>query len=370
MSRIGIVMPLAEQRGGAEVALLHFLAGCAPAQRDAVRVCFLEHGPLAEQTAALGFKTAVIPSGRMRQPLQWARCVAALRTWLRANDVEIALSWMAKAHLYVGPAALLAGVPAAWWQHGLPTSRGVDLLATLIPARRILACSNAAAAAQRRIWSQRAELRTIYPPIDLPKLRAAPSRDAARERLGLPAGRLVVGIVARLQRWKGVHVLLEAASELVRDAEPPYFVVVGGEHAFEKGYAEEVRRRATELGLQEHVLFAGHQANSAEWMAAMDIVVNASFGEPFGMTIIEAMALGKAVIATRLAGPLEIVTDGVDGLLVEPGNAAELSRALRKLIADPRLRHDLGVAAAERVARYDVPRFVAEITQSLAEAVQ
>ncbi len=363
-------MPLAEQRGGAEAALLHFLAGVPLEHRHDVHVCFLESGPMADSAAELGFPTTVIGAGRLRQPVQWARCVRALRSWLQDNGLQIALSWMSKAHLYAGPAALLAGVPAVWWQHGLPANRGVDLLATLIPARRILTCSNAAAAAQRKVWSQRAELRTIYPPIDLLALRLTPSQRAARERLGLPPAKIVIGIVARLQRWKGVHVLLEAARELVRKFDGLQFIVVGGVHALEADYAEQLELHVRELGLTSHVLLAGHQSNPSEWLSAMDIVVSASLGEPFGMVIVEAMALGKPVIATRLAGPLEIVTDGVDGLLVAPGSVPELGAALTRLIDDPRLRERLGAAARARANRYDLPRFVAEVTQSLHEVVR
>jgi glycosyltransferase involved in cell wall biosynthesis len=164
-----------------------------------------------------------------------------------------------------------------------------------------------------------------------------------------------------------VHVFLEAAAQLQSRGTDLYFVVVGGRHELEHDYGEHVRRRTHELGLQTHVLFTGHQDNSLEWMAAMDIVVNASLAEPFGMVIVEAMALGKPVVATKVAGPLEILTDRVDGLLVAPGSAAELAAALALLIDRPEMREQLAAAARARVDRYDVPRFVLEVTNSLRE---
>ena len=367
MSRVGIVMPLAQQRGGAEWALRRFLDGLPAERRDGVALCFLEAGPMVEWSRDEGFPTAVVDAGRLRQPLSWARCVRELRRWLVANRIDVVLSWMAKAHLYAGPAAQLARIPAVWWQHGLPANRGVDLLATLIPARRILTCSNAVAAAQRRIWSQRAELTTIYPPVDLREVRTTPAQCVARGRVGLPADRVVIGIAARLQRWKGVHVFVDAAARLVPKFDRLLFVIVGGTHELEREYAAHVRARAVELGLERHVLFVGHRDDALEWLAAMDIVVSASLAEPFGMAIVEAMALGKPVVATKVAGPLEIVTDGVDGMLVEPGSADELALALATLIDAPDTRARLGAAARARVERYDVPRFVAEVTDSLRE---
>ncbi len=360
-------MPLAEVRGGAEASLLHFLKGVSPELRNRVHVCFLQHGPLAEKSALSGFPTTVIESGRLRHPPAWLRCVLSLRRWLRAARCELVLSWMTKAHLYAGPAALLAGIPAAWWQHGLAANRGVDLLATLVRARGILTCSLAAAHAQRRVWLNRVEPRTIYPPVDLSVLRTVQDRDSARRRLTLPSDKVVIGMVARLQRWKGVHVFLAAARALVDDIDDLYFVVVGGPHSLEPDYAAYVEQCADELQLRSHLRLAGHQDDAAEWIAAMDIVASPSLGEPFGMVILEAMALGKPVVATRAAGPLEIIEDGENGLLVEPGSASELAGALRSLATEPALRVRLAAAATERLARYDVPRFVGEVLASMSE---
>lgn len=365
--RAGIVMPLADQRGGAELALVHYLAGVERSRRSEVFVCYLQEGPLADWTSAAGFRTAIIPSGRLREPWSAARCIYGLSRWLRQNGIRVVVSWMNKAHLYVGPAALLVGVPAVWWQHGVPRNGGLDLAVTLLPARRVLACSDAAARAQRKVFGQRADLRTIYPPVDLELLARIGNAQQSRASLGLPGDRLIVGIVARLQRWKGVHVFLEAARELLSRRSDLLFVVVGGPHPLEPDYALSLERLARELGLADHVLFCGYQANAPQWMSAMDVVVNASFGEPFGMVIIEAMALGKAVVATRLGGPTEIITDGVDGLLVAPGSVAELAGAIRRLLDEPGLRTSLGRAAHGRAQSYAVPRFVLEVTSSLHE---
>jgi len=365
--RVGIVMPLAEQRGGAEHALVQFLDGLEANQRGVIHVCYLEDGPLVAWTAAAGFPTIVVRAGRLRQPWSWLRCTRNLVGWLNRNRIQVVVSWMPKAHLYVGPAALRAGVPAIWWQHGVPRNRGLDLAVTLVPARRVLTCSRAAALAQQRILGQRCELRTIYPPVDLERLSQIEPTQQSRERLGLPAGKLIVGIVARLQRWKGVHVFLEAARELIDEKPELLFLVVGGQHPLEPDYVTNLQQQSRDLGLHDHVYFTGHQADAAQWMAAMDIVASASFGEPFGMVIIEAMALGKPVIATRLGGPTEIITDGVDGLLVSPGNVAELVQALRRLIDEPGLRVTLGQAGRMRAQIYAVPRFVGEVTESLRE---
>lgn len=357
-SRIGVVMPLAEQRGGAEMALMHFLEGLTPEVQCRVRLCFLEAGPMVEWARERDYPTVVLEAGRLRQLPRWSGVVRRMYRWLRQNDIDVVLSWMAKGHLYAGPAAWLARVPALWWQHGVPARRGLDSLVSLVPARRIIACSQAAVRAQRRLSGHGADLVAVYPGVDLERLRRAEEARVGRARLGLPDDALVIGIVARLERWKGVDVLVHAFAELIHRFPRLHLVVVGGPHPLQPAYAEKIQRLPSELGLGQHVTFCGHQGDAAKWMCEMDIVVSASFGEPFGMVIVEGMALGKAVVATNSGGAPEIVTDGVNGMLVEPGDVQGLAGALSRLVASAELRRDLGTAARVRAADFSARRFV------------
>lgn len=364
-SRIGVVMPLAEQRGGAEMALLHFLDGLLPESKALIRLCFLEPGPMVAWASERGYSATVMQTGRLRQLSKWGASVRSLYAWLLQNEVSVVLSWMAKAHLYAGPAAWLASIPSVWWQHGLPTRRSLDMLVSLVPSQRIIACSQAALQAQRRLSGRRADLVTIYPAVDLERLRRAERARPGRQSLGLPEDALVIGIVARLQRWKGIDVLIRAFRELLSEHQKLHLVVVGGTHSLEAEYASEVQRLPQELGLGQHVTFCGHQSDVAKWMCEMDIVVSASFGEPFGMVIVEAMALGKPVVATSLGGPREIVSDGVNGLLVGPGDVAGFARALARLVESQDLRRGLGEAARGRAADFSAPRFVTEVMAAI-----
>lgn len=162
--------------------------------------------------------------------------------------------------------------------------------------------------------------------------------------------------------------MLTAVADLVADFPELGVLVVGGEHPLEPEYGPWLRGFARELGLADRVRFTGYQANVAEWMAAMDIVVNASRGEPFGMAIVEAMALGKAVVGPRDGGPLEIVRDGEDGLLVPPGDSVSLAGALRRLLEDPSERARLGREARRR-ARAFSPARLAEATATVLRQV-
>src|SRR5205814_9458002 len=136
-----------------------------------------------------------------------------------------------------------------------------------------------------------------------------------RRRLGLPPEGPLIGIVGRLQRSKGMHVLVEALPSVLRSYPDAQCVVVGGSHAAEADYPAYLQGRIAALDLGQRVRCVGWQRNIPEWVQAMDVIVSATDGEGFGMAIVEAMALGKPVVAGNTGGPAEILTEGVTGLL-------------------------------------------------------
>lgn len=120
--KVLIIMPLAEQRGGSEVALLQLLKS---GQGLGVRwsVIFLEDGPMVADAAACGVQSRVVPAGRLRQPHHMLAAVLKIARILSREKFDLVFSWMTKAHLYGGPAGMLARVPAMWFQLGLPDPR-------------------------------------------------------------------------------------------------------------------------------------------------------------------------------------------------------------------------------------------------------
>jgi glycosyltransferase involved in cell wall biosynthesis len=113
----------------------------------------------------------------------------------------------------------------------------------------------------------------------------------------------------------------------------------------------------------------GFRSDVSALMAACDIIVLPAPAEPFGLVLIEAMALGKPVIAAAAGGPLEIVADGETGLLFEPGNAGSLAGAMGRLLADPDLRRRMGIAGRRRYAQKFTARRMAEKMQEVYQGV-
>lgn len=369
--KIMVLMPLSVQRGGGELMFLDLIEHGRNLNVDWF-VVFTSDGPMVETVRNWGVEAVVVPAGRVRQPHRIASTILKIRRLIKQKNVDAVISWIAKTHLYGGCAAALAGIPSVWYQLGLPDPpRFQERVATAVPARGILTCSDSAKRAQEKLWPNRA-VRTVYPGVSLDRFDPdkLPSPLECRRQLGLPTRGALLGIVGRLQRWKGMHYLIEAMPAILREHPDAHCVIVGGQHAFEPEYPDQLRRRVADANLGDHVTFAGLQHNIPHWMQAMDLVVHASDKEPFGIVVIEAMALGKPVAATDTAGPTEIISHGTDGWLWTAGDSASLSAAVLELLADRDLRDRIGHAARIKAAGFSSRNYARRVVESVFELVR
>jgi glycosyltransferase involved in cell wall biosynthesis len=286
--------------------------------------------------------------------------IGALERLIVGEKIEIVLSNSGHPLLYARPAALLAGRPCVWWAHAYfprdPLRGELIALAQLfLAADSVFANSEHVLRSLRAVFTERPPIRIVRYGVDLKQHCPAPEKGAAaRQKLGIAANEPVAGIFGRLQRGKGQHVFLEAAWRLAQSGRPGRFLVVGGSvFGLEPEYAEELRRFARERGLGERVHFLGQRTDTNELMNGCDVVAMASLEpETWGLVVAEAMAAGRAVVAPAAGGPLEMIEDGRTGILVRPGNAAELAQAMERLFEQATLRRSLGAAAREHAEQH------------------
>jgi len=176
---------------------------------------------------------------------------------------------------------------------------------------------------------------------------------AARAELGVNDGDLLIGVFGRLQRWKGQDVFVEAAGAVARARPRTKFAIVGGSvFGLEPEFLEGLKKRVRDLGLTDRLVFTGFRTDVPRLMAACDIVCHTTrVPEPFGLVIVEAMALGRPVIATAGGGPSEIIATEAHGVLVARDDPAALAGAITALVDDPERRRVLGANARELVRR-------------------
>lgn len=191
-----------------------------------------------------------------------------------------------------------------------------------------------------------AKVTTIHAGIEDERYLAAPS-GVLRAELGLAADVPVVGAVGRIAREKGYEHLLEAMAAVRQAHRKARCVIAGGTE--DARYARELRTLTDRLGLGRCVHWLGHRWNVPEIMRDLDLLVLPSLREPFGLVLLEAMAAGTPVVATAAGGVGEIVTDGVHGVLVAPGDSAALAAAVGALLADPDTARRHAEAGRERM---------------------
>ncbi|MBV9818426.1 MAG: glycosyltransferase family 4 protein [Solirubrobacterales bacterium] len=353
--RVFVCVPWSQRLGGAEQML--WLA-VTRGDRTRVRysVACLEPGPFEHELRGSGVTTYAVPCGRLRDARATGRTIRALRTLIAAEQPDLVLNWHPKAQLYGAPAAAGArrGDRIVWWQHGVPESHWMDRLATALPSRAVGCSSGLAARAQGALRPHRRTF-VVHPGVRTERVEPV--------GLGIPAGRRVIGIVGRLQPWKGQHRFLRALRRLLDDGHDVHGLIVGGTaHGFSAGFADELEALAGELGVRDRVTMTGQVDDARPYIGAMDVMVSASDVEPFGIVVLEAMAQGVPVVATASGGPLEIIDPEVDGLLVDRPEPAPLAAAVARLLGDAPLR--ARIAAAGR--RLAVERFdAAAMTRAL-----
>lgn len=365
---IGLVMPLAAQQGGAEALLLHLLRHKSERYRY---VCaFLEEGPLAEEIRSLSYDVTVIPAARLSNLPDYMKTALAVRSWAKKKDLCAIVSWMPKAHLYVGLATLFQDVRTIWYQHGVSSGNALDRLTTLLPATAVFCCSKTSREAQDRLHPRRATY-VSYPGVDFAS-EGPLSQQEARQTLGLEASQPLVGMVARLEHWKGAHVFVEAASSILQKHPGATLFVVGGPHSLDLNYAEELHRRVRELNLGDNFVLAGQRsmAETTLWQAAADVIVHPVTGiEPFGMSVVEAMAQGKVVVASNAGGPAEVIEDGHSGVLIERSDPVLLAATVDHLLMDKQRRSDIGRNARSRSQIFTTQIFAARFDELVGQAL-
>ena len=347
-------MPLAFQRGGAEALFQHLLHQSGAGLLYVL--AFLEDGPLVAEASALGYHTTVFKTTRLSDMSNFFQTVLAIRRWILTQQLQAVFSWMLKAHFYVTPAVAHTGVPAAWFQHGIPIDAKIDRLATRLPTRAIFCCSDHGREAQKRLPPRRRTF-TCYPGVSFP-VGSPMEQNAAKLTLGLPTGHHVVGMVARWERWKGPHLFLEACKQLLAENTKLTCFLVGGAHALDMDFAAEIEAQAATMS--NRFVLAGQRPPSEVplWQASADVIVHpVTSPEPFGMAICEAMGMGKVVVASALGGPVEIINDGESGVLIPPGDVSSIVETVKSLLADDSRREAIARAATVRGRSFSIETF-------------
>ena len=189
-------------------------------------------------------------------------------------------------------------------------------------------------------------VRTLYSGIDFSGAQPLTDGQAIRQRAGIPGGAVLLGTVANLFPRKGYEVMLRALPAIICAVPTAHYMIVGSD---ENHYADRLKRLAQELQIADRVHIVGFQDPVHPFLAALDLYVHPALMEGFGIAVVEAMAMGRAVVATTTGGLPEVVAEGETGLLVPPGDVESLAVTVIALLEDKVRREQMGRKGMARV---------------------
>jgi glycosyltransferase involved in cell wall biosynthesis len=199
------------------------------------------------------------------------------------------------------------------------------------------------------------DVKVLHPGIPLEKFKPPTQRqiDEQKHRLDIGAKGPIVGTVARLREEKGVRFLLEAVPYVVQLLPGALFLIVG-----DGPLRSELENRCRELGVETNVKFLGHCEDVAGVMSVFDLQVVPSVSEGFGLSVIEAMAMKKPIIATKVGGIVEVLRDGENALLVEPENSRTLAEKILLVLKNKDLAMRLAEQAEQDSRQFEIQNYV------------
>lgn len=350
LSRVGFI-------GGAERVLLTLARGLVATERVSL---IAPEGELLAAARALGVETLAVDFNRMKArlgpadllayPLALHRGRQQVRAYCAAEQVDLIHVHHPVGALYALPAARGLGLPLIVHAHDGPPVKAfyrLALGATTASVARYVCVSDAARATLDLAGIGAERSITIPNGVDWSFLEPV----QAAEAVSGPGPH--IGVFAVLEPRKGQDVFLGAAARIAATWPEARFWLVGGSHLKEaEAYVASLKALAAVPALAGRVHFAGHRADVGAWLAAMDLVCLTSVShESLGMSLLEAMALERTVVSSRIGVVGQFITEGQTGFLADAGDAASLAAAIERALAAD--RRQIGLAAAATIrARY------------------
>jgi L-malate glycosyltransferase len=192
--------------------------------------------------------------------------------------------------------------------------------------------------------SIRPKVETLYIGAEQPTIISEEEKNDRREQLGL-ADSFTVGIVGRIEPQKGQWIVIDAIEKLIKQGIDARALIIG--HAMSEEYLAALQKDVIMRGLKDRIVFTGFTREAQSMMQLCDVIVLATENETFGLVLIEAMMCGVCVVGSDSGGPLEIIDDGINGLLFKTFNADDLADKLALLQRNPELRIEYALKGKE-----------------------
>jgi len=324
-----------------------------------VRALSLSAGSAVQRLRRLGVSVEVIEQADDEATIR------ELAAYLRREEIDLVHAHMYRAEVLGTRAAVAAATPvilATVHSSRVRSETDVAVLAALTPYMdRLIVPSTSIECKVAREGRRGARFSVIPSGVDLSRFAATPPPCSLRAEFGIPCDAFLAGVVARLEPEKGHRYLIDAWPSVVARVPDAWLAIVGS-----GSLAAELLARTHSLPepARSRIVFTGRRDDISAVTADLSVAVLPSLREAQGISILEAMARCRPVIASDVGGIPEVITSGVDGLLVPPASSSSLADAVVRLALSPSLRRRLGEAGRETVvSRFSIDAQVARIEE-------
>ena len=282
----------------------------------------------------------VVPTTMQRWPLDEARRIAA---WIRKRGIDVTHTHQSRAHSFGVLLRWLYGVPSVATAHNCRVQLHWAL------NNQVIGVSDRTTRFHRRFnLVSRRRSQTIHNFVDTTAFADADGKSLRADWM-LDATHCVGVVIGSVMQKKGLHVLVESLTAVLKQVPQFRLVVAGQPRPRDADYAGELKRRCAELNLNSHVTWLGPREDIPQVLAASDLLISASLEENFPISMLEAMAAKRAIVATSVGGVPECVLPNETGLLAPPNDSPRLAQSIIAVAGDAALRERLATAGWDRV---------------------
>ncbi len=297
-----------------------------------------EYGPIIENLSKSGIDSYIIGE---KGVLGFYYIWSFLKIIKKHNIKLIHLNTLTPFCKYAAIAGYLQRIPIVWVVRENPLisrSRRLRFWLTALASKIIFVDRDTQ---EKLIPNERNNVEIIYNGVDINLFKPAQS-NFLFNRFNLESNKQLIGYMGLITRRKGIEYLIKALHLVKEKTDAIKLIIIGEYKQNDITYFAEIKRLIKDLSLENDVYFTGLLTDVRDAINSLDLVILPSLEERCSRTLLESLACGKAVIATKVGGNPEIVEDGANGLLVEPENEKQIAQAIIKLLGDHKLRHQMG----------------------------
>lgn len=321
-----------------------------------VIAAFPAEGALVEKARKRGIPSVIAPLPPMGPGhlLQMAASIGRLREICKTGQVRLIYANGSRAAFYGGVVGLLSSIPVIWHCRVITADPWLDFLLLRLVGRIVV---NSRATGSRFPLSFQNKIDVVYNGFDLEWL----GEPSVAKPVLVEDGWKTILVVARVSRWKRHDLILTAFEAIAQAEQSAHLICVGANDHSDPSWWDQLQEKTGRSPFSSRIHWVGAVGDVRPWYRAASLLVLPSTNEPFGRVVVEAMASGVPVIATRSGGIPEIITDMQNGLLAPENDAAALGAAVLKILHDPSLQGRLAEAGRQRAKRFSIGSHIHEL---------